>query len=434
MKTLYAPIQEKFSLIVSLFFILISAQVIGANINSVQSGDWKDKSTWDCNCTPKPNDDVTIKNNHVVDISKVTRVNNLIIEQFGVLNVADSKAKFVVAGDWQNDGIYVHGNNSTEFAGNNNQTIKGSERIVLNDMEVNMTGNSGALFVETPVEVDGKMNLVKGHVKTTEQDRLKINASGSMTDGSDASYIDGPVYIETDDIKQIVVGTGKNGKGKKTSINTGSNDPSLFMVEYVDYEMLASNSSPELENVCTQEYWRIERVLGYAPASVTIFMDQNSACTKITNKKNKTVAKFNGIEWENAGVEDATNYNMTTPVLESFGEFSVATTKDSQLIAKKSGNEDTNDILDNNDLFRISSFPSPATRDNINIEISGITSNPIQVQIIDLMGKQYFYNEYEPIDGKLTIKENSPDNYDQGVYLIIASSGGETYKQKLIIQ
>jgi len=78
-------------------------------IESIQTGDWDDPGTWDCNCIPLGTDNVRVNNGHTVTLPDAdnTEINNLIIESGGIVNY--NTRPFVIHGDFILDGIYQGG-------------------------------------------------------------------------------------------------------------------------------------------------------------------------------------------------------------------------------------------------------------------------------------------------------------------------------------
>ncbi len=101
-------------------------------INSVQSGDWYEPSTWDCNCQPQLSDNVRIRDGHTVVVDQYIdrqrgiiyhgfEVNNLIIEKGGILSHTNGNT-LEVNGDIINNGIIDYHDQ--------NFILKGTDKII----------------------------------------------------------------------------------------------------------------------------------------------------------------------------------------------------------------------------------------------------------------------------------------------------------------
>ncbi len=87
-------------------------------IESVQTGDWDDPATWDCNCIPLSTENVRINPSHTVTLvagGAGTEVNNFIIEAGGTLDANDKIMK--IHGNFELDGTYQGGSKILEMDG-----------------------------------------------------------------------------------------------------------------------------------------------------------------------------------------------------------------------------------------------------------------------------------------------------------------------------
>jgi gliding motility-associated-like protein len=87
-------------------------------IESVQTGNWTDPTTWDCNCIPLSTENVRINPTHTVKLitgGNGTEVNNFIIEAGGTLD-ANDKA-MTIHGDLEINGTHQGGTKTLEMDG-----------------------------------------------------------------------------------------------------------------------------------------------------------------------------------------------------------------------------------------------------------------------------------------------------------------------------
>lgn len=87
-------------------------------IESVQTGDWDDPATWDCNCIPLATENVRINPSHTVTLKAGgagTEVNNFMIEAGGTLDAADKI--MTIHGNFDIDGTYQGGTKILEMDG-----------------------------------------------------------------------------------------------------------------------------------------------------------------------------------------------------------------------------------------------------------------------------------------------------------------------------
>ena len=55
-------------------------------IRSVQSGNFTDPTTWDCNCDPPSMSNIVVDSGHVVTMTRADSANNLSIAEYGALD------------------------------------------------------------------------------------------------------------------------------------------------------------------------------------------------------------------------------------------------------------------------------------------------------------------------------------------------------------
>ena len=68
------------------FFVILSTQA--ATITSVQSGNWSNNNTWDCNCVPVAGDNVII-GTHIVTVNQIIRLQILKLQLEELLPVVE---------------------------------------------------------------------------------------------------------------------------------------------------------------------------------------------------------------------------------------------------------------------------------------------------------------------------------------------------------
>jgi hypothetical protein len=82
--------------------------------------------------------------------------------------------------------------------------------------------------------------------------------------------------------------------------------------------------------------------------------------------------------------------------------------------------------------FELSAYPNPSNGTNLNISISGISSDNVQVKIYDSMGRKIQSERYV-VDGTLQTELNFPQELSDGLYLIEVTSGLETRSLRILI-
>ena len=164
-------------------------------INSVQSGDWYDPSTWDCNCQPLVSDNVRIRPGHTVTIKQYTDprtyltykyydINNVDVEKGGILKIGDAQ-------------LYIHGdvinNGQIDFTDNNlyledaNKTIDGLGTFIADTVQIQGTRNispTASLTFNSNVNIYGNLLYNSGNVLITKD--LVGNTDGTFVNNDNA--------------------------------------------------------------------------------------------------------------------------------------------------------------------------------------------------------------------------------------------------------
>ena len=81
----------------------------------------------------------------------------------------------------------------------------------------------------------------------------------------------------------------------------------------------------------------------------------------------------------------------------------------------------------------MSLFPNPTHGTDVNINLSGITSDNVQIRIVDAMGKQVWSNRYT-VNGILNTNITFEQPLANGLYFVEAIFNGEVQTQRLMVQ
>ncbi|MBL4654081.1 MAG: T9SS type A sorting domain-containing protein [Flavobacteriales bacterium] len=450
------------SIVLSVLLSFMFTYCTAKTIESERNGNWNNPSTWDCNCVPKHSDNVIIKSGDIVLVNKkVITIKNLTIETQSTLSVSISKSTINITGDWINNGTFNSNNGKVVMKGNSNQVIGGSSNTSFYELDIKQKsgGNSAKkVSLNKSINVYKSLNLKKGVLQSDVYHLPTLKSSADIPLGSDDSYINGPIRIETDDIKEIVIGTGKNGKHKKTALNITSGDPSVFMVEYFDQpHVYAYAGGTNIDHVCTSEFWNINRISGNASASVSLHWDGNS-CGSVNNMPALKVARFDGSQWVNEGGDVLTGNtsggSITSQDLDDFGSFTFGCEHSGSRMANGHQSQDNfetpdesfapldedyqeldNDYQDMTDEpIRTQTTPNPTTKDKLCINVYGETGQEVLIVVMDLLGNEHYSKVCLMENGKQTVGHDYNGKLSAGVYLIIASSKNKYYKEKIIIR
>jgi hypothetical protein len=169
---------SKFVAIALTAIIFLSQDLYSADIFSIQSGDWKTKSTWNCNCIPSSVDNVTIKSNHTVTNSTGSdQVNSIIIEPNAVLDNSNKKLK--IFANYTNNGSHL-GNSigETVIAGLN--SIISGNGVISSSGNFTISGSNAVISAGSNLTRYGNITI-QGTVTNLGSIKVYGNLTGSIS-------------------------------------------------------------------------------------------------------------------------------------------------------------------------------------------------------------------------------------------------------------
>jgi hypothetical protein len=92
----------------------------------------------------------------------------------------------------------------------------------------------------------------------------------------------------------------------------------------------------------------------------------------------------------------------------------------------------TRDMLVANEV-NMSLYPNPTQGTDVNINLSGVTSENVQIRVVDAMGRQVLSNRYA-VDGVLNTNITFERPLANGLYFVEALFNGEVQTQRLMVQ
>jgi hypothetical protein len=78
-------------------------------------------------------------------------------------------------------------------------------------------------------------------------------------------------------------------------------------------------------------------------------------------------------------------------------------------------------------------YPNPTHGENVNISLSGVTSDNVQIRIVDAMGRQVYSNRFA-VDGILNTNLTFQHPLANGLYMVEAIFNGEVHTQRMMVQ
>lgn len=174
-------------------------------------------------------------------------------------------------------------------------------QVICGDAEFNnlTINNSSGVTLGSPISVSGQLTLTDGHIQTDASNILTLGPSATVSGGSDASYVRGPLERQTSSTGSYDFPVGQNPY-RPVTLRPSTDAAATFKVQYFaegygTYNLEAS----DLYSVSTTEYWDITQTSG----------DQGLDSLKLAwggtgpgyDVEHLTLAHWSGNEWQEAG-------------------------------------------------------------------------------------------------------------------------------------
>lgn len=207
-------------------------------------------------------------------------------------------------------------NGTITFAGNAAQNVikSGTASPIFRRLLMSKSGNSVTLA--TDVSITTNATFTTGVLNTTTANILNFVNGSTVTGGSNASHIDGPVVKIGN--AAFSFPTGDNGIYRPISISAPTTNTHAFRAEYFKAGQAFGGSATYPAGILTVsscEYWLLDRTLGTSNVNVTLSWNSPD-CTGayITNLPTLRVVRWNGTAWVDHG-NGGTTGNATAGTL-----------------------------------------------------------------------------------------------------------------------
>ncbi|MBL7869971.1 MAG: hypothetical protein JNM78_00055 [Cyclobacteriaceae bacterium] len=194
-------------------------------------------------------------------------------------------------------------NGTITFAGNTAQNVikSGSASPIFRRLLMNKSGNSVTLATDASVTTNA--TFTTGVINTTSANILNFANGSTVTGGSNASHIDGPVVKIGN--AAFSFPTGDNGIYRPISISAPTTSTHAFRAEYFKAAQTfggAATYPAGILTVSSCEYWVLDRTVGASNVNVTLSWNSPD-CTGayITNLPTLRVVRWNGAGWVDHG-------------------------------------------------------------------------------------------------------------------------------------
>lgn len=227
---------------------------------------------------------------------------------------------------------------SAVFTGGNAQIVSktgGSASPVFRRIEMNKSAD--AVTLNTDATVTANVTFTNGVINTTTTNYLNFADNATVTGGSNASHVDGPVRKTGNDA--FTFPTGDNGIFRGIGISAPTNVAHYFTAEYFKAAHGLGGPStytPPILTVSPCEYWMLDRnpVVGGSNVSVTLsWVNTDCIAPYITDPNTLAVTRWDNttskwINHGNGGVTGTTASGtvVSNGVISSFSPFTIAST------------------------------------------------------------------------------------------------------------
>ncbi len=209
-----------------------------------------------------------------------------------------------VAGHWNNISTngdpFVEAGSDVTFDGTAAQSITSNIGETFEDLIINNTSATG-VTLNDDIRVDNALSLVDGNLYTSAASLLSISDGATSSSGSAASFVDGPMRKEGNDIFTFPVGDGTIFA--RIGMTAPASPAAIFEAEYFDGSHFNTASvDAALNNVSVVEYWNLNRIATGNTVAVTLFWEDGTR-SGVNNMGDLKVSYFDGgvPEWNDQG-------------------------------------------------------------------------------------------------------------------------------------
>lgn len=242
-----------------------------------------------------------------------------------------SNAKLLLDGDLlvnssSNPFFNLSGQNGTfSFYGNSDSYIHGSISAELQNLSINKT--TGALYLMTPVLVNGVLSLNNGILFSDNINLLSMGLVSSVGGGSNNSHVKGYMSKNGDAVYNSFIFPLGTGSIYRPIGFKNLNGPTTFTARHAENNPAAGwDTNPpvegnevdgsSIERISNVEYWELNKT-GNPQAEVILSWDE--AYSQVENSVYLLAAVYNNTElnWRNLG---AKNFDLVSFQFESFNQ------------------------------------------------------------------------------------------------------------------
>ncbi|MCF6360599.1 MAG: T9SS type A sorting domain-containing protein [Cyclobacteriaceae bacterium] len=207
-------------------------------------------------------------------------------------------------GNLSNTGTFTSSTSTVSLVGAATQTITSAGGISFNNLTVaNSSGLFPQIILNDPILITGALTLTDGVIASSIADFVHLNG-GSLSGGSAASYVDGPMQRTGDGDFTFPVGDGLfYARIGAESLGLGNS----FTAQYFDAAApnsgnVSQGGAGPLNHVSGAEYWELSRSAGASNPLVKLYWEDGtrSDITDLTGN-DLVVAHYTASNWQSEG-------------------------------------------------------------------------------------------------------------------------------------
>jgi len=205
-----------------------------------------------------------------------------------------------IKGNWTNNAAFIN-TNSVTFNGTTAQTIGGTASTSFDTLIIN---NSSGINLFCSQSVDDLLQLTSGKISTSSTNILTISAAGSISGGSDSSFINGPLSrIKNTAAQQILTyPLGKGNSYRPVELIIAHSDTTLagYRAEVFNNAPVSRTLPGTLSSVSSVRYWNVTKTGSAVVTSayITLYYGVEDG---VTEPQDLRIAKENGSAWIDLG-------------------------------------------------------------------------------------------------------------------------------------
>ena len=205
-----------------------------------------------------------------------------------------------------------------EFQGGSTGVFVTTIPNTIRDFIINNTSSNVALAM--PLNITGTLLLAEGLLTTTETNFPTITATGTASEATSTSFVNG--RLAKAGTTAFTFPVGKSGAGFRNIGITTPSGSATFLAEFFRAAPTAGTLEPTLKRVSSCEYWDLSKTAGAADVSANVVLswEANSNCgggAYVTNPITLRVAHLLGGTWIDEGRSASTGDNTAGTVTSS---------------------------------------------------------------------------------------------------------------------